>query len=61
MSILIGIIIALIYLVLFVDWKEMGEILKQGGWAAVAVYVVVGLFIASVLGGEAAQSSGMHH
>jgi len=61
MSILIGIIVALIYLVLFVDWKEMGEVLKQGGWAAVAVYVVVGLFIASTLGGEAAHHSGMHH
>ncbi len=61
MPILIGIIIALIYLVLFVDWKEMGDILKQGGWAAVAVYVVVGLFIAAALGGEAAQQSGMHH
>ncbi|PLY03275.1 MAG: hypothetical protein C0624_07115 [Desulfuromonas sp.] len=61
MSILIGILVALIYLVLFVDWKEMSEVLKQGGWAAVAVYVVVGIFVASALGGEAVHQTGMHH
>jgi len=62
MPILIGIIVALIYLVLFVDWKEMGEVLKQGGWAAVAVYVIVGIAIASSFGGEVAHhAGGMHH
>ena len=61
MSILIACIITLVYLAFFVDWKEMTAISKQGGWAAIAVYVIVGLFIAATLGGEAAQHSGMHH
>jgi len=61
MSILIGILVALVYLVLFVDWKEMGGVLKQGGWAAIAVYVIVGIAIASTFGGQAVHNSGMHH
>ncbi len=61
MSILIGILVTLAYLVFFVDWKELGDILKQGGWAAVAVYVLVGIAIASTFGGQAVHHSGMHH
>ena len=61
MSIVIAILFTLVYLVLFVDWKEMSGVLKQGGWAAVAVYVIVGIAIAAVFGGGAAHQSGMHH
>ncbi len=47
-----GVVIALIvicYLVFLIDWKEMREVLGQGGWAAVAIYIVVGIFIYSAL------------
>jgi hypothetical protein len=60
MSILIGIIITLIYLVFFVDWKEMGEVTKQGGWAAIAVYVIVGLAVAAAYTCEAVKHTNMH-
>jgi amino acid permease len=47
-----GVVIALIvicYLVFLIDWKEMREVLRLGGWAAVAIYIIVGIFIYSAL------------
>lgn len=47
-----GIIFALLvlgYLVFLIDWREFRAVLAQGGWAAVAVYVVVGILIYNAL------------
>jgi hypothetical protein len=60
-----GVFFALIvvcYLVFLIDWREMREVLRQGGWAAVAIYVVVGIFIYSALLTPAAVTTmEMHH
>ncbi|MBE0598159.1 MAG: hypothetical protein IH614_12895 [Desulfuromonadales bacterium] len=48
------------YLVFLIDWKELRDVLAQGGWASVVVYGIVGVLIAITL---ASPSAGpvMHH
>ena len=36
---------ALAWLLLLVDWKDLRSVLRQGGWASVAFFTVVGVLI----------------
>lgn len=56
------ILLVFAYLFFFIDWKELGTVLRQGGWCAMAVYALTGFFIyIAVTAPEIAHSTGMHH
>jgi len=37
------------YLGFLIDWRELRDILRQGGWGAAVIYCVVGILIYAVL------------
>lgn len=50
------------YLGFLIDWREFGGIMRQGGWAAIAVYCVVGIFVTiALVTPHAATAPMIHH
>lgn len=49
------------YLGFLVDWKEFGGIMRQGGWAAVCIYLVVSALIVASMVAHAAVNTGVIH
>lgn len=50
------------YLGFLIDWKELAGVLRQGGWAALALYCLLTALIYAVLITPAAvATSVMHH
>ncbi len=50
------------YLGFLIDWKELFGVLKQGGWAALGIYCLVGILIFAALATPHAVSMpAMHH
>jgi uncharacterized membrane protein YdjX (TVP38/TMEM64 family) len=50
------------YLGFLIDWKELKDVLSQGGWAALALYCVITALIYAVLVSPAVvATTGMHH
>ncbi len=43
---LVALIAALLYLIFCIDWKEFGAVFKEGGWAALAFFALVGVAVA---------------
>jgi hypothetical protein len=52
----------ILYLGFLINWKEMRDVLRQGGWATVCVYLVITVFIYAVLTApNTAIATGMLH
>jgi len=50
------------YIGFLIDWKELRDVLKQGGWAALAFYCVIGIFIfVAMAAPHAANVPAVHH
>ncbi len=50
------------YLAFLVNWKDLRNVLRQGGWAALVVYAVVAVLIVTVLATpDVVVSSGGQH
>lgn len=50
------------YFGFLIDWKELTGVLREGGWAALALYCLLTALIYAVLVAPAAvATSGMHH
>lgn len=51
------------YLGFLIDWKELRNVLGQGGWAAIGFYCVIGVLLVAVLASPEAASvpAAMHH
>lgn len=50
------------YLGFLIDWKELKGVLKEGGWAALAYFCLVGIAIAIAMAApQAASAPAMHH
>lgn len=47
------------YFGFLIDWKELRDVLKQGGWAAIAFYCLIGVFIFAAM--AAPQAPAVHH
>ena len=47
------------YFGFLIDWKELRDVLKQGGWAALAFYGLIGIFIFAAM--AAPQLPAVHH
>lgn len=47
------------YFGFLIDWKELRDVLKQGGWAALAFYCLIGVFIFAAM--TAPQVPAVHH
>lgn len=63
MPVVVSIVGLLLYLVFMVDWKEFRGVMKEGGWAAIAYYCLLGVFIyaAFVTQHVASHPAAMHH
>jgi len=64
MGIWIAIAGVLGYLVLFVDGKEFSSVMREGGWASIAFFCLigVGIYLALCAAPEVAQQAhGIHH
>lgn len=46
------------YLVFLIDWRELRAVLAQGGWGAVAIYVVLIILIVNILTTPGAVQAG---
>jgi hypothetical protein len=44
------------YFGFLIDWKELRDVLKQGGWAALAFYCLIGIFIVAAMAAPHAAS-----
>jgi hypothetical protein len=49
------------YLGFLVDWRELKDVLGQGGWAALVLYVIITILIYAVLISPAAVAVSTHH
>jgi hypothetical protein len=47
------------YFGFLIDWKELRDVLKQGGWATLAFYGLIGIFICAAM--AAPQMPAVHH
>lgn len=66
MGIWLAIVAVVCYLFFFIDGREFTGVMREGGWAAVVFFCLIGLFIFAALSGapEAAHhgaASGMNH
>lgn len=60
---IIFVLLVLGYLVFLIDWREFRDVLAQGGWAAIGIYVIVGILIYNVLvtPNVVASAPAVHH
>jgi hypothetical protein len=50
------------YFGFLIDWKDLRDVLKQGGWAALAFYCLIGIFIfAAMAAPHASGVPAVHH
>jgi hypothetical protein len=50
------------YFGFLIDWKELRDVLKQGGWAALAFYCLIGICIFAAMAAPHATSvPAVHH
>jgi hypothetical protein len=50
------------YFGFLIDWRELRGVLKEGGWAALAYYALIGIFIfAAMAAPHAASMPVMQH
>lgn len=47
------------YFGFMIDWKELRDVLKQGGWATLVFYCLIGIFIYAAM--MAPQAPAVHH
>ncbi len=47
------------YLGFLIDWKELRDVLKLGGWAALAFYCLIGVLIFAAM--VAPEVASVHH
>jgi uncharacterized membrane protein YbhN (UPF0104 family) len=63
MGVFFALLFVVLYLALTVDWKECMGVIRQGGWAAIGVYLVLTVLIVAILTGPetAAVAPAVHH
>jgi len=63
MGVFFTLLFVVFYLAFMVDWKEFMGVIRQGGWAAIGVYIVLTILIVAVLTTPetAAVAPAMHH
>lgn len=47
------------YFGFMIDWKELRDVLKQGGWASLVFYGLIGILICAAM--AAPQVPAVHH
>jgi hypothetical protein len=56
------VLVLIFYLGFLINWKEMRDVMRQGGWATVCIYLIITVFIYAVLTApNTAIATGMHH
>ncbi|MEJ2202372.1 MAG: hypothetical protein P8X63_15355 [Desulfuromonadaceae bacterium] len=64
MAIIFGLVFVVFYLGYMVDWSESLGVIRQGGWAAIGIYIILTVLIVSILTAApetAAVAPAMHH
>ncbi|WP_432822762.1 hypothetical protein [Trichloromonas sp.] len=63
MGVFFALLFVVCYLAFMVDWKEFMDVIRQGGWAAIGVYIVLTILIVGVLTAPetAAVAPAIHH
>ena len=61
MAVVFGLLAVLGYLGFLIDGRELGDVMRQGGWAATVLYVIVFALIYAVLVSPAAVATGVVH
>jgi hypothetical protein len=49
------------YLGFLIDWKELGGVMRIGGWAAGCLYLLLAVLICAVLATPSAVGAGVIH
>jgi hypothetical protein len=50
------------YFGFLIDWKEFGGVIREGGWAALVYFCLIGIAIAVAMAApEAATAPAVHH
>ncbi len=63
MGVFVTLLFVVLYLTLIVDWKDLMETIRLGGWATIGVYIVLIVLIIGVLNAPetVAVAPAMHH
>lgn len=59
MAVVFGLLALLGYLGFLIDGRELGDVMRQGGWAVAILYVIVFALIYAVLVSPAAVATGV--
>jgi cytochrome c oxidase subunit IV len=64
MAVIFGLVFVVFYLGYMIDWSEFLGVIRQGGWAAIGIYIVLTVLIVGLLTAApecSAVAPVMHH